>query len=411
VRAPERNTAQVTTAPHALASRLSVVKPSATNRLHQKTLDLRARGVAILGFGVGEPDFDTPLHIVEAAQRALANGATRYTSVRGIEALRVAICDDSATRRGGVVHRPEEVLVSVGAKHSLFNLCFALLEAGDEALIPAPCWVSYPEQCALAGATPVIVPTRQEEGFKLTPEALRSALTPRTKALFLCTPSNPTGSAYSAQDLTALAEVLRNHHCYVVVDEIYGTLVYGGFAQHSLLDVAPDLRDRIIVVDGVSKRFAMTGFRIGWMLGPKAIVDACEVIQSQTTSSPASVSQHAALAALRGDQAPVETMRAAFERRRALVVAGINAIPGLSCREPEGAFYAFFDVATYLGRTLGGTHIADDNALAEYLLEHAQAAFVPGSAFCAPGHLRMSFAASEEDITLGIAHLAAALSR
>jgi aspartate aminotransferase len=404
-----RNNPAVTNAPPALASRLSVVKPSATARLFQKTLDLRARGLPVLGFGVGEPDFDTPRHIIEAAQRALAEGATRYTSVRGILPLREAICDDSAARRGGVRHRPDQVVVSVGAKHSLFNLCFALLEPGDQAIVPTPCWVSYPEQCALAGAEPVLVETTLEDGFKLTPAALRAALTPRTKALFLCSPSNPTGAAYSAAELGALAEVLREHHCYVIVDEIYGALVYDGFVQHSLLDVAPDLAERLIIVDGVSKRFAMTGFRIGWALAPKHVADACEVIQSQTTTSPASVSQHAALAALRGDQAPVEAMRQAFERRRELTVSGLAAIPGLRCRKPEGAFYAFFDVRAFLGRELAGAFVADDADLAELLLERAGAAFVPGSAFCAPGHLRMSYAASEADIRLGLTRLAGVL--
>jgi aspartate aminotransferase len=391
-----------------LAARLDLVKPSATASFSQRAQDLRAQGVDVLQFGVGEPDFATPEHVIAAAKRALDAGATRYTSVRGLLSLREAVCRDSARRRG-VEHQPDEVVVSVGAKHCLFNLCFALLGPGDDALVPTPCWVSYPEQCALAGARAVLLETSSESGFRLTPEQLEAAITPRTRALFLCSPCNPTGTAYSRAELEGLAQVARRHAFWIVLDEIYGSLVYGGFRQHSLLEVAPDLRERLIVVDGVSKRFAMTGFRIGWLLAPSRVAAACEVIQSQTTTSPTAVAQHAAAAALDGPQEPVEVMRRAFERRRDLAVEGLNRIAGLSCRSPEGAFYAFFDVREHLGRTLGGRLIADDVALAEYLLEQAHCAFVPGSAFLAPGYLRMSYAASEAQIREGLARLARAL--
>lgn len=364
----------------------------------------------MLGFGVGEPDFETPRHILEATQHALFTGATRYTSVRGIAPLRRAIARDSALRRGGVSHDEAEIVVSVGAKHSLFNVCFALLGPGDQALIPTPCWVSYPDQCQLAGAEPVLLETRAEDGYKLTPEALRKAITERTRALFLCTPCNPTGAAYSAAELAALADVLREHPIWIVVDEIYATLVYHGFEQRSLLEVAPDLRERIIVVDGVSKRFAMTGFRIGWILAPRAVAAACDTLQSQTTTSPATIAQYAALAALDGPHEPVEQMRSAFEVRRDLVLAELAGIPGLSCRPPEGAFYAFIDVRAQLGRTVRGRVLSDDIALAELLLEHARVAVVPGSAFCAPGHLRMSYAASEADLRLGLSRIASLLA-
>lgn len=396
----------------ALAARLASIKPSATAGFHQKALDLAARGVRVLGFGVGEPDFPTPAHIVEATKRALDEGATRYTSVRGIAPLRRAICVDSARRRGGIAHDESEVVVSVGAKHCLFNLCFALLGPGDEAIVPTPAWVSYPEQCTLAGATPVLVETRAEEGYKLTPEALTRALTPRTRALFLCSPCNPTGAAYAEHELQALAEVLRKHeNVWVIVDEIYSELVYDGFVQRSLLEVAPDLRERLIIVDGVSKRFAMTGFRIGWLLAPKRVADACEVIQGQTTTSATSIAQHAARAALEGPMACVDEMRSAFARRRALVLAGLRDIEGVRVRPPEGAFYAFFDVRAHLGRTLFGRAVHTDVELAEALLEHTHCAFVAGSAFFAPGHLRMSFAASDEDLTEGLARLKDALTR
>jgi aspartate aminotransferase len=393
-----------------LAARLGLLKPSATASFHQKVVDLRSRGVDVLGFGVGEPDFDTPPHIREAAKAALDQGATRYTSVRGIAPLRRAIARDSAARRGGIAHDEAEIVVSVGAKHSLFNLCLALLGPGDEAIVPTPCWVSYPEQCQLAGAEPVLVETRASEGYKLTPDQLRAAITPRTRALFLCTPCNPTGAAYSASELGALATVLREHELWIVIDEIYAALVYDGFEQRSLLEVAPDLRDRIIVVDGVSKRFAMTGFRIGWMLGPRAVADACDALQGQITTSPTSVAQLAALAALDGPLDVVEHMRRAFERRRALVLDGVRAIPGVSCRAPEGAFYLFLDVREHLGRSLRGRALDDDIALAELLLDEARVALVPGTAFCAAGHLRLSYAASEGDLREGLARIARILS-
>jgi aspartate aminotransferase len=399
----------VTASSSPLAARLATIRPSATASFFQKAADLSARGVDLLPFGVGEPDFDTPVHIIEAAKRALDGGATRYTSVRGISALREAICRDSSDRRGGIEHAPADVVVSVGAKHSLFNVCMALLGPGDEAIVPTPCWVSYPDQCRLSGATPVLVETLLEAGFKLTPERLRGAVTERTRALFLCTPNNPTGSAYSAAELAALAEVCRAHAFWIVVDEIYATLVYEGFQQHSLLQVAPDLRERIVVVDGVSKRFAMTGFRIGWMLGSRALAAACDTLQGQTTTSPAAVAQHAALAALTGPQEPCEAMLRAFAARRRIVVDGLNALPGVSCRPPEGAFYAFFDVRAQLGRTLRGRLIADDTALADFLLEETRCAFVPGSAFFAPGYLRMSYAASESQLLEGLSRLRSVL--
>jgi aspartate aminotransferase len=385
---------------------LQLVKPSATASFLQKVVDLRARGVEVLGFGVGEPDFPTPRHIVDAADAAMRAGHTRYTSVRGIAPLRRAIARDSAARRGGILHDEAEIVVTVGAKHALFNLCFALLGPGDEALVPTPCWVSYPEQAQLAGATPVLVETRAEDGYKLTPASLRAAINERTRVLFLCSPCNPTGTAYSEAELAALAEVLRPHSIWIVVDEIYGALVYHGFQQRSLLEVAPDLRERIVIVDGVSKRFAMTGFRIGWLLAPRALASACDVIQGQTTTNPTTPAQHAAQAALEGPQDVVETMRLAFERRRDLVLGEVAKIPGLACIPPDGAFYAFLDVRAHLGRNLAGRHIDDDVALAEHLLQSTRVALVPGTAFCAPGHLRLSYAASEADLREGLARLA-----
>lgn len=391
-----------------LATRLSAIKPSATIAISDRAAALRAQGVDVISFGLGEPDFPTPAHIREAAKAAIDQGHTRYTRVRGVAPLTQAIAED-ATRRRGVEFKPSQVVVSVGAKHSLFNLALALYEPGDEVIIPAPYWVSYPEQCLLVGATPRIVETREEDGFRLTPDTLRSALTPRTKALILCTPSNPTGSAYDRASLEALAEVLRGHDCWIIVDEIYSQLVYDGFEQVSLATVAPDLRDRLVIVDGASKSYAMTGWRIGWMLAPTALCDACEMVQSQATSNPSAIAQQAAVAALRGERGPMDAMVGEFAARRALMVNGLNEVPGIRCRMPEGAFYAFPSVEGLLGRRAGDRTLEDDLAVAAFLLEEARCAVVPGSAFGAPGYVRLSYATSQAQIREGVSRIATAV--
>jgi len=394
-----------------VARRLSVVKPSATVAVAQRARELKAQGIDVLSFSVGEPDFDTPAHIGEAAKAAVDAGATRYTESRGLLDLRKAICEASAKRRAGVTYQPSEVVVSVGAKHTLFNLALALYDEGDEILIPAPYWVSYPEQALIAGANPVIVPTSEEQGFRMTPEALRAAITPKTKALILCSPSNPTGAAYTAEQLRALADVAAEHRFWIIVDEIYGALVYGGFAQKSIVEVAPELKDRIIIVDGVSKTFAMTGWRIGWMLAPEYVSKACDMIQGQATTNPTSIAQFAAIAALRGPWAPMEEMRQVFEERRGLIVDGLNAIDGISCRLPEGAFYAFVNVQALIGKRAGGKELETDLDLAGYLLESARCAVVPGTAFGAPGYLRISYAASNEMIREGLQRIGDAVEK
>jgi aspartate aminotransferase len=366
--------------------------------------------VDVLSFGLGEPDFPTPAPIREAAKAAIDQGHTRYTRVRGVAPLLQAIADD-ATRRRGVSFEPREVVVSVGAKHSLFNLALTLYEPGDEVIIPAPYWVSYPEQCALVGATPRIVETREQDGFRLTPEALEAALGPKTKALVLCTPSNPTGSAYDRASLEALAEVLRGHDCWIIVDEIYGQLVYDGFEQVSLATVAPELRDRLVIVDGASKSYAMTGWRIGWMLGPPALTDAVEMVQSQATSNPSAIAQQAAIAALRGERGPMDAMVSEFAARRKLMVEGLGAIPGIRCRMPEGAFYAFPSVQGLLGKRHGEHVLSDDMAVAAFLLDEARCAVVPGAAFGAPGYVRLSYAASQAQIREGVSRIAAAVTK
>ncbi len=394
-----------------VARRLSAVKPSATVAVAQRARELKAQGIDVLSFSVGEPDFDTPAHIRDAAKQAIDQGATRYTAARGIIELRNAICQTSAARRGGVSHEPADVVVSIGAKHTLFNLALALYDEGDEVLIPAPYWVSYPEQVRLAGATPVIVQTTEAEGFRMTPDALRAAITSKTKALLLCSPSNPTGAAYSGEQLRELADVAAQHNFWIIVDEIYGQLVYGGFEQKSILEVAPELRDRIIIVDGVSKTFAMTGWRIGWMLGPEHVAKACDKIQGQATTNPAAVAQHAALAALEGPWAPMEAMRKAFEERRGIIIEGLNAIDGISCRLPEGAFYAFASVQGLIGRRAGDQTLETDIDIAGYLLEEARCAVVPGTAFGAPGFVRISYAASNDVIREGLKRIGEAVAK
>jgi len=371
---------------------------------------LRASGVDVLSFGLGEPDFDTPEPIRAAAKAALDKGATRYTKTRGIAPLRQAIAADSLRRRG-VAHDLEEIVVSAGAKQSLFDLALALLDEGDEAIIPAPYWVSYPEQVALVGAVPKFVQTTEAEGFRLRPEVLDAAIGPKTKALILCTPSNPTGAAYDEASLHALASVLRRRGIWVIVDEIYGQLVYDGFVQRSLLTVAPDLKNRLIIVDGASKTYAMTGWRIGWMLGPRAVADACETLQSQATSNATTVAQYAAIAALEGPRDAFDAMLAEFSVRRRLMVDGLNALSGIRCRMPEGAFYAFPSVEGLLGKkTAEGKTLESDLDVTAYLLDAARVAVVPGAAFGAPGYVRLSYAASQKQILEGVSRIGAAIA-
>lgn len=397
----------VTAAP--FASRLSAIKPSATIAISDRAAALRAQGIDVISFGVGEPDFPTPAHIRDAAKTALDDGQTRYTRVRGVKPLLEAIAEDCSARRG-VRPSIDEIVVSVGAKHALFNLALALFDPGDEVIVPAPYWVSYPEQASIVGAVPQIVETREEEGFLLRPEALRAALGPRTKAVILCSPSNPTGAAYDEARLRELAAVLRDHRCWIVIDEIYSQLVYDGFRQTSLLTIAPELRERLVIVDGASKTYAMTGWRIGWIIAPRALCDACEMVQSQSTTNPMSIAQLATIAALRGDRADLEAMVGEFGRRRDRMIAGLRSIPGVSCRLPEGAFYAFPNVKALIGKRSGEHVLEDDVAIASFLLETARCAVVPGSAFGAPGYVRLSYATSQDSIHKGIERMREAIA-
>ncbi len=389
-----------------LAARLDAVLPSATLAINARAQELRARGVDVISFGAGEPDFDTPENVREAGRRAIAEGRTRYTPVSGIPELRRLVAETSNALRGTSA-KAENVTVTVGAKGALFNLALALFEEGDEVVIPTPCWVSYPEQARIAGATPVYVPSTLESGWKISPDALRAALTPRTKAVILCSPSNPTGAAYTPAELEALAEVLRAHDCWIVSDEIYGALVYDGFEQRSIVTVAPDLAPRVVIIDGVSKTYAMTGWRVGWSIAPAPLAKAMDTIQSQGATSTATFSQWGALEALRSPPHELERMRALFEERRNRLVEGLRALPGVRCGMPEGAFYAFCDVSAWLGRrTPMDVVLETDVDVAAWLLDAAHVAVVPGSAFMAPGHLRLSYAVSVTSIDKALARIA-----
>ncbi|MEM1414415.1 MAG: pyridoxal phosphate-dependent aminotransferase [Myxococcota bacterium] len=396
--------------PRSHAARNGLLQPSATVAVAQRARELKAQGIDVLSFSVGEPDFDTPAHIAAAAKKAIDEGKTRYTAAKGVPELLDAVCARSKVRRGTDYGR-ENVVCSVGAKHVLFNLALVLYEAGDEVVVPAPYWVSYPEQVRYTGAEPVVVETTMADGFRMTPAQLEAALSPKTKAVILCSPSNPTGSAYSEAQLRALTDVLAKHDCWIIVDEIYGELVYDGFEQKSVIEVAPELADRIILVDGVAKTYAMTGWRIGWMLGPASVAKDVNKLQGQATTNPTTPAQYAVVEALTGPQDAVAEMLAAFTKRRSLIVDGINAIEGLSCRMPEGAFYAFTDVSAHVGKSAADRTLANDIELAGYLLEEARCAVVPGTAFGAPGHVRISYACSEAQIEEGLSRIAAALAK
>jgi aspartate aminotransferase len=387
---------------------LSVVAPSVTLAMNQRAAELRATGADVYAFGVGEPDFEPPVSVREAAKRAIDAGCSKYTSVTGIPALKNAICAATARARGWTP-TPEMVCVSVGAKHALFNLAVALYEPGDEVVIPAPFWVSYPEQVRMMGAEPILAPTREDAGWRISPAELQRALSPKTKAVLLCTPSNPSGCAYPERELAALVDVVRKHDCWLIVDEIYAELVYDGFVHVSPAKLAPDLRDRLVIVDGVSKTYAMTGWRIGWSIAPKDLTKKLDLVQGQSTTNASAVAQHAAIAALTGPQDDLPALRASFQKRRDAMVAALNAVPGVKCRTPEGAFYAFADCRALYGLDYNGKPIANDDDIAFWLLEKAHVASVPGGAFGAPGYLRFSYATNEERIAEGIGKMQAAV--
>ncbi|MDO9515106.1 MAG: pyridoxal phosphate-dependent aminotransferase, partial [Syntrophales bacterium] len=375
------------------AQRVGRIQPSPTLAITAKAAALRAEGRDIISFGAGEPDFDTPANIREAAIRSIQDGFTRYTPVGGIPELKDAIIE-KLRRDNGLVYTRAEIVVSCGAKHVLYNLAQALFEEDDEVVIPSPYWVSYPDIVLLAGATPVILETREADGFKVTPDRLEETITSRTKALVLNSPSNPTGATYTFDELKALAEVIVRKDILVISDEIYEKIIYDGFRFSGIAMVDEEVRDRSVVVNGVSKAYAMTGWRIGYAAGPEDIVSAMTKIQSQNTSNPTSISQKAAVEALNGDQSAVGEMVEAFAQRRDYIVARLGGITGISCFNPEGAFYVFPDVSALYGKSYEGSVITGSASFAEYLLDVANVAVVPGVAFGSDAYIRLSYATS-----------------
>jgi len=379
-----------------LADRLSRIKPSPTIAVTTRARELKAAGRDVIGLGAGEPDFDTPGPVKEAAIAAIRAGDTKYTAVDGTPALKRAVAD-KFKRDNGLDYAPEQINVGVGGKQVLFNAILATINPGDEVIVPAPYWVSYPDMVLLAGGDPVIVETREEDGFRLRPEALERAIGPRTKWLILNSPSNPTGAAYSADELKALTEVLLRHdQVWVMADDIYEKIIYDNFVFTSVAQVEPGLYGRTLTVNGVSKAYAMTGWRIGFAGGPEPLIKAMAAIQSQSTTNATSISQAAAVEALNGDQDFLIPRNAAFKKRRDMVVARLNATPGLACRTPEGAFYVYPSCAGVIGRkTPDGKAIASSEDYATYLLESVGVAVVHGAAFGLDPYFRISYATSD----------------
>jgi aspartate aminotransferase len=390
-----------------LSSRVQRVKPSPTLAVTALAAKLRSEGKDVIGLGAGEPDFDTPEHIKQAGIEAIRSGQTRYTAVDGTAELKQAIID-KFQRDNGLNYNPEQILVSCGGKQSFYNLCQALIDPEDEVIIPAPYWVSYPDMVLLADGKPVIVAASQEQGFKLLPEQLEAAITDRTRLFVINSPSNPTGVAYSLEELRALGKVLKKHpDILIATDDMYEHIVFGDNKFVNILDACPELNERTIVLNGVSKAYSMTGWRIGYAGGPADLIKAMKKIQSQSTSNPTSISQAASVAALNGDQSCIAEMLKAFEQRHAFVVERLNSIDGISCLPSDGTFYSFPDVRGVVEK-LG---LADDTALGEYLLNEAGVAVVPGSAFGLSGHIRLSFATSMENLEKSLDRIAAVVNK
>ena len=388
-----------------ISARIAAVSPSATLAVDAKAKALQAQGENVIGFGAGEPDFPTPDAIVEAAEAACRDPQNhRYTPTAGLPALREAVA--AKTRRdSGYAVTPSQVLITNGGKQAVANSFAALCDPGDEVLVPAPYWTTYPEVITLAGGVPVVVSTDVASGFRVTVDQLEAARTPATKVLLFVSPSNPTGAVYPKAEIEAIGRWAVEHGIWVITDEIYEHLVYGGAEHHSMPVVVPELADRCVVVNGVAKTYAMTGWRVGWMLGPADVIAAATNLQSHETSNVANVSQRAALAAVAGDLSAVSMMREAFDRRRQIIHRMLNEIDGIECLLPEGAFYAFPSVSGLLGRDLSGRTCTSSAELAELAIEEAKVAVVPGEAFGSPGYFRMSYALGDDDIVEGVTRL------
>lgn len=392
-----------------LSDRLNRLAPSATLAMSQKSNELKAQGIDIINLSVGEPDFNTPDHIKEAAKKAVDDNYSRYSPVPGYPVLKQAIVD-KLKNENGLDYTPAQIVCSNGAKQSVCNTLLALVGEGDEVIIPAPYWVSYPQMVLMADGTPVHIEAGIEQDFKITPEQLEAAITPRTRALILCSPSNPTGSVYSADELEALAAVLRRHENVIVIsDEIYEHINYVG--RHASIAACEGMKERTVIINGVSKAYAMTGWRIGFIAAPEEIAKACNKLQGQYTSGPCSVSQIAAAEAFAGDQACVERMRQAFERRKDLIVKLTSEIPGLEVNNPDGAFYVFPKCSSFFGKTDGTRTIGNSMDFAMYLLEVGHVATVGGDAFGSPECFRMSYATSDENIVEALRRIKEACAR
>jgi len=384
-----------------LSQRARAIKPSPTLAIDAKAKALKAQGVDVIGFGVGEPDFDTPRNIKEAGIKAIENGFTKYCPVGGTDDLKDAIIE-KLKKDNNLSYERGEIIVSCGAKHSLYNIAMTVLEKGDEVIIPAPYWVSYPDIVALADATPVIVNTSEKNGFKMTADEFRRAITPKTKAVVINSPSNPTGSSYSKKELEGIAEIAVEKKILIISDDIYEKLVYDGFEFTSIASLGKEVKDLTIVVNGVSKAYAMTGWRIGYAAGSKEIITAMTNIQSQSTSNPTSIAMKASTEALKGPQDAVTLMVREFDKRRVYMVERLNKINGIACLRPNGAFYAFPNITGLLGKSFNGKILNSSSDVATCLLDEVKVALVPGSAFGAEGYLRLSYATSMENIKEGI---------
>ena len=389
----------------AVSRRVAAIAPSATLAVDAKAKAMKAAGEPVIGFGAGEPDFPTPAHVVEAAVAACSDPANhRYSPAAGLPDLRAAVAAKTE-RDSGLVVAPEQVIITNGGKHAVYNTMLTLLDPGDEVLLPAPYWTTYPEPIRLADAVPVVLPTDEATGFRVTVEALEAARTPRTKAMVFVSPSNPTGAVYPEAEVRAIGEWAAEHGIWVITDEIYEHLTYGDHRFASMPTLVPELQDRCVVLNGVAKTYAMTGWRVGWLIAPAPVAKAAANLQSHQTSNVANVSQRAALAAVSGPLDAVDEMRAAFTRRGETIHRMLNAIDGVTCIEPQGAFYAFPNLTGVLGRRIGGVTPMTTVELAEVILEQAKVAIVPGEAFDAPGYARLSFALGDDDLGEGVTRI------
>ena len=396
------------TAPN-VSARLAAIAPSATLKVDQKAKALKAEGRPVISFAAGEPDFPTPAHVVEAAQKAVADPANhRYTPANGLAPLREAIAEKTARDSGWAVD-PGQVLVTNGGKHAVYQACQAVLDPGDEMIIPAPYWTTYPEVIALTGARPVEVFAGADQDYKVTVDQLEAARTDKTAALWFVSPSNPTGATYTLEEARAIGQWALEHKVWVIADEIYQNLIYDDMSEGShavsIVEAVPELADQVILVNGVAKTYAMTGWRLGWMVGPTSAISVAANLQSHLSSNVANISQIAGLAALTGDQAPAHQMREKFNERRKTIVAGLNAIDGVSCPEPTGAFYAYPDVRQLLGRSYGSHTPTTSLELADLILDECEVAVVPGEAFGPSGYIRLSYALGDDDLAEGLARL------